>query len=382
MFNFTTNVIINSADQFAILDKNGAVTVGTNTGARAPKMFRVKRYRDFKIGDPTEVVKGVYKAVGYNGTLSKATIDDSAFTALVPATSGTKNLCRLSLYIKLQGSNNPLFANQWVVKGKPFSFEFIAKYGDSAEDVADRLISSLRKIQSMLVDDAIVTITKKTSTTTNGGTTTTSFDGLEITAVNEFEKFANVDLEVYVEDPTYKDGKFENAVYVEEVTHIDPRTGTASADVVYFSERGVKKESGNIQNPKIVVAQGIEGFGTFNHLQKDYRLPTQANGRWLRIDTDNYPIKGTVYNQYTIKVETDRGITGQSVVGQPGTSITTHIFWVANDSATITAFEAGLALLGWTGNVAAGLGTNTPVSPSAITDDKIVDDAELADAGL
>lgn len=375
MFNFTTNVIINSADQFAILDKSGAVTTGAGTGAKAPKMFRVKRYRDFKIGDPGEVVKGVYKAIGYNGVLSKATIDDSAFTALVPATSGAKNLCRLSLYIKLQGSNNPLFANQWVVKGKPFSFEFIAKYGDSAEDVADRLISSLRKIQSMLVDDAIVTIAKKT--TTSSGTTT--FDGLEITAVNEFEKFANVDLEVYVEDPTYKDGKFENAVYVEEVTNIDPRTGTTSADVTYFSERGIKKESGDIDNPKIIVAQGIEGFGTFNHLQKDYRLPTQANGRWLRIDTDNYPIKGTVYNQYTIKVETDRGITGQSVVGQPGTSITTHIFWVANDQATITAFEAGLTALGWTGNVAPGLGTNTPVAPST---DKIVDDTELGTAKL
>ena len=375
MFNFTTNVIINSADQFAILDKNGAVTTDAGTGAKAPKMFRVKRYRDFKIGDPGEVVKGVYKAIGYNGVLSKATIDDSAFTALVPATSGAKNLCRLSLYIKLQGSNNPLFANQWVVKGKPFSFEFIAKYGDSAEDVADRLISSLRKIQSMLVDDAIVTIAKKT--TTNSGTTT--FDGLEITAVNEFEKFANVDLEVYVEDPTYKDGKFENAVYVEEVTNIDPRTGTTSADVTYFSERGIKKESGDIDNPKIIVAQGIEGFGTFNHLQKDYRLPTQANGRWLRIDTDNYPVKGTIYNQYTIKVETDRGITGQSVVGQPGTSITTHIFWVANDQATITAFEAGLTALGWTGNVAPGLGTNTPVAPST---DKIVDDTELKTAKL
>ena len=375
MFNFTTNVIINSADQFAILDKSGAVTTGAGTGAQAPKMFRVKRYRDFKIGDPGEVVKGVYKAIGYNGVLSKATIDDSAFTALVPATTGAKNLCRLSLYIKLQGSNNPLFANQWVVKGKPFSFEFIAKYGDSAEDVADRLISSLRKIQSMLVDDAIVTIAKKT--TTSSGTTT--FDGLEITAVNEFEKFANVDLEVYVEDPTYKDGKFENAVYVEEVTNIDPRTGTTSADVTYFSERGIKKESGDIDNPKIIVAQGIEGFGTFNHLQKDYRLPTQANGRWLRIDTDNYPIKGTVYNQYTIKVETDRGITGQSVVGQPGTSITTHIFWVANDQATITAFEAGLTALGWTGNVAPGLGTNTPVAPST---DKIVDDTELGTAKL
>ena len=373
MFNFTTNVIINSADQFAILDKSGAVTTGAGTGAQAPKMFRVKRYRDFKIGDPGEVVKGVYKAIGYNGVLSKATIDDSAFTALVPATSGKKNLCRLSLYIKLQGSNNPLFANQWVVKGKPFSFEFIAKYGDSAEDVADRLISSLRKIQSMLVDDAIVTIAKKT--TTNSGTTT--FDGLEITAVNEFEKFANVDLEVYVEDPEYCDGKFENAVYVEEVTNIDPRTGSASDDVTYFSERGIKKESGDIDNPKIIVAQGIEGFGTFNHLQKDYRLPTAENGRWLRIDTDNYPIKGTIYNQYTIKVETDRGITGQSVVGQPGTSITTHIFWVANSLAS--AFEAGLTALGWTGNVASGLGTNTPVAPGV---DKIANDTELGNAKL
>ena len=83
MFNFTTNVIINSADQFAILDKSGAVTTGAGTGAKAPKMFRVKRYRDFKIGDPGEVVKGVYKAIGYNGVLSKATIDDSAFTAVI-----------------------------------------------------------------------------------------------------------------------------------------------------------------------------------------------------------------------------------------------------------------------------------------------------------
>lgn len=229
----------------------------------------------------------------------------------------------------------------------------------------------------MLVDDPIVTVAKTTETVTDNGTTSTVFAALELTAVNEFEKFANVDLEVYIENPTYKDGNFENAVYVEKVTNIDPRTGTASADVAYFSERGVKKESGTIATPKITVDQGIEGFGTFNHLQKDYRLPTQANGRWLRIDTDNYPIKGTIYNQYTIKVETDRGITGQSVVGQPGTSITTHIFWVANSLAA--SFEAGLDLLGWTGNVAAGLGTNTYVAPST---DHIADDTELASANL
>lgn len=223
----------------------------------------------------------------------------------------------------------------------------------------------------MLLNDDIVTIAKVTTPGANSTTVTS----VEITAVNEFEKFTNVDLELYVEDPTFKDGAFENSSYVEKVTNIDPRTGTVSATASYFSDRNVKGSS-TIATPKIVVAQGIEGFGTFEHLRKDYRLPTAENGRWLRIDEDNYPIKGTIYNQYTIKVETDRGITGQSVIGQPGTSITTHIFWVPQSLAS--TFEAGLGLLGWTGNVAAGLGTNTYVAPST---DHIADDTELAAAG-
>jgi hypothetical protein len=371
MFNFTTNVIINSADQIALLDATGTATTAAATGASAPKLFRIKRYRDFKIGDPTEVVKGAYKAVGYNKVLSKATINEAALTALVPTTNGAKNLARLNLYVKLQGSNNPMFANPFVQKGKPFGFEFVVKYGDSASDVADKIIASLKKIQSMLLNDDIVTVTKVSTP----GANSTTITSVEITAVNEFEKFTNVDLELYVEDPTFKDGAFENSSYVEKVTNIDPRTGTVSAVVSYFSDRNVKG-SATIASPKIEVAQGIEGFGTFDHLRKDYRLPTAENGRWLRIDEDNYPIKGTIYNQYTIKVETDRGITGQSVVGQPGTSITTHIFWVPQSLAS--TFEAGLGLLGWTGNVAAGLGTNTYVAPST---DHIADDTELAAAG-
>lgn len=371
MFNFTTNVIINSADQIALLDAAGNATTASATGTSAPKLFRIKRYRDFKIGDPTEVVKGAYKAVGYNKVLSKAIINEAALTALVPATNGAKNLARLNLYVKLQGSNNPMFANPFVQKGKPFGFEFVVKYGDTASDVADKLIASLKKIQSMLLNDDIVTIAKVTTP----GANSTTITSVEITAVNEFEKFTNVDLELYVEDPTFKDGAFENSSYVEKVTNIDPRTGTVSAVVSYFSDRNVKG-SATIASPKIEVAQGIEGFGTFEHLRKDYRLPTAENGRWLRIDEDNYPIKGTIYNQYTIKVETDRGITGQSVIGQPGTSITTHIFWVPQSLAS--TFEAGLGLLGWTGNVAAGLGTNTYVAPST---DHIADDTELAAAG-
>ena len=369
MFNFTTNVIINSADQIALLDATGTATTAAATGATAPKLFRIKRYRDFKIGDPTEVVKGAYKAVGYNAVLSKAILHEDALTAVIPASG--KALVRLSLYVKLQGSNNPMFSNPFVQKGKPFAFEFVVKSTNTASDVADTLIATLKKVQSMLLNDDIVTIAKVSTP----GANSTTITSVEITAVNEYEKFTQVDLETYVEDPTFKDGTFENTAYVEKVTNIDPRTGTVSATVAYFSDRNVKGSS-TIATPKIEVAQGIEGFGTFKHLQKDYRLPTAENGRWLKIDEDNYPIKGTIYNQYTIKVETDRGITGQSVVGQPGTSITTHIFWVPQSLAS--TFEAGLGLLGWTGNVAAGLGTNTYVAPST---DHIADDTELAAAG-
>lgn len=343
MFNFTTNVIINSADQF--------------TTDAAKKELRVKRYRDFYGAKDGETVKSIYKAVAYDGKKTKAEVAADVFTALegaIPA-GKTNMLCRVSVYVKLQGSNNPLYANDFVFKGKPFSVEFLVKDGDTAAIIANRVVLNLKKVQSMLMHDPILEVSADAGK-------------LTLNAINENQRIFDIKVEKYVEDPEIADGVFETVYSLGTLKTVDPKDGTTL--VTTYMEDGKLLVDGNGAKVavaptgagNIVVEQGIEGFGTYTHLMKDYRLPTQANLRWLKIDEDNYPIKGVKYNQYTIKYETDRGITGQSVVGQPGSSITTHIFWVAQGDVA-TAFETGLANIGW-----------SSATPDAVFTDTILKD--------
>jgi hypothetical protein len=80
-----------------------------------------------------------------------------------------------------------------------------------------------------------------------------------------------------------------------------------------------------------------EGFGDYDHIMKDLRLPTSANLRWKRTMEDEMPVAGASYDQFILTYRVDRGIMGLGAVGSVAVSETTHVFWVKSD--LVTAFK-------------------------------------------
>lgn len=91
----------------------------------------------------------------------------------------------------------------------------------------------------------------------------------------------------------------------------------------------------------LTVTPGNEGFGDYDHLIKDLRLPTSANLRWKRTMEDEMPVVGATYHQYIVTYTVDRGVMGLGAVGSKATSVTTHVFWVNNAVNSVFQSKTG-----------------------------------------
>jgi hypothetical protein len=92
--------------------------------------------------------------------------------------------------------------------------------------------------------------------------------------------------------------------------------------------------------------RGENAFGTYSQITKDLRLPTGANWQPYHIRKVETPIIGAIYNQYIIEYVAPASNEGLGAVGQRLESNTTHVFWVKNDAALISEWEAALAEVG------------------------------------
>ena len=97
---------------------------------------------------------------------------------------------------------------------------------------------------------------------------------------------------------------------------------------------------------KGTITKCVNGFGTYDQILKDLRLPTMEARRWEAVNKEELPIPGTLYNQYTIDYCVDRGILGTDAVGDVVKSLTHHVFFVPQ--ALATAFEGKLTTAGIT----------------------------------
>lgn len=77
------------------------------------------------------------------------------------------------------------------------------------------------------------------------------------------------------------------------------------------------------------------GFGTYNFILRNLRVPTYAALRFYSIDQISRPIVTDSYTQYTIITKPKRSITGDSVVGEDTVSETKHIYYIDNSKKTI-----------------------------------------------
>lgn len=298
MFNFTTTRIINT---------NSDPATGSNLFLSGTNTFQILKHQKFTKANVTSIYKAAYTAP----ELAQVTFDISQIN--------TVGNYRIAMYIRLQNSENELYANSLVFKGKPLYVEFNVLASDLASTtvgevttitgkstITDKIIKIARKYQLLVNDNLMVKMT-------GDGTTT-----LTATAMDQYQRFKIATIQKFDETQ----GAYVQGEHVGEF--VDVLTGT-------------------------VVRIGKEGFGTYEWIMHNLRLPTMANTRWNRIASDDAPILGAQYNQYTIKYTVDRGIMGGDSVGQPTTSVTTHVFFVNTTIAAL--FEVGLAAIGTIVNV-------------------------------
>lgn len=300
MFQFTTTTILNSLQDYNDSSKN---LIGEVKNGNTVIGIHIKR--DFKFLAAN--VEAIYKRAAYDPEMAEATIDLTKVTAPTEDTT-----FRIAVYIRLSGSQNSYYANDFVFKGKPFYIEFLWRAGETAANVAKKVIKVAKKYQQMVYEYQLLDITESTGVVTIKGT-------------DEYQTLTKVDLEKF----DVNAGPWQEGGHVGEFIPVD----TLDEESVYHT--------GDVVT---LVKQAKQGFGTYRNMIKDYRLPTAANTRWTKIIQDETPVVGAKYNQYTIVQCVNRGIMGGDAVGEVAKSKTTHVFFVKQDIAA--AFETELAKIG------------------------------------
>lgn len=77
----------------------------------------------------------------------------------------------------------------------------------------------------------------------------------------------------------------------------------------------------------------VVGFGTYDYMIHNLRLPTNANWRFTSPAASEMPMVGGKYTQFSFEYTVPRRLGGLSVAGQKNFSTTIHTFFVLNDWA-------------------------------------------------
>lgn len=274
MFQYTNTIVLNSLKD---------VTTGLGKIVEGLDNIEVRRVNKFLKSN----VSAIYKRAASDPVIGKA-----EFTVTNPGAG----IYRLKLYIRLSGSQNSYYSNDFVFKGKPFVYEFkIASDFTTTTNVAKEIKRVIDKIQAFYGDKYIKT--------------EVAGDKLIIHGVDEYQLFTEAKIQKL---NTAANNPLTNEVF-EDVTE-----GT--------------------------ITKSVEGFGTYTHILKDLRLPTIEARKFEAVNQEELPIPGAKYNQYIIEYKVDRGLFGGAAVGQQVTSKTTHVFYVLDSLAT--GFETALKVLG------------------------------------
>lgn len=312
MFQFTTTTVINSAKDYT----NPSVDLFKGDS----KYFDVKRVNRFKVKN----IRSVYKQDPVAQSNAKATIDMDKVKETLTANKATKGTFRVEIYVHLaQSNNNPLYSNTWVVKGRPWTFEFSATSTEEATAIVDKVIKMITKFKLFTMDTEQLKATKEDTK-------------LVLTAQDPYQIFSKVELQYF-----------------------DPSIGTTTGCCTPRGEYAPVENYG-VTNVT-TITPGNEGFGTFEWIMRNLRLPTAEQTRWNALYQDDRPMVGATYTQYTLEYCENRGILGGDAVGEETKSVTTHVFFV--NQAIKKQFEAALTAAG--------------ITPLALTAGAVKTDAEV-----
>lgn len=280
MFQFTTTNVINSDVD---LTSGKALWSTQSESTESPASFNVKRHLKFLKPN----VLGITYAPYVEAKVPSATLDLSALTA----PTEKDELYRIAMYIRLSDSANSYYANDLVFKGRPFYIEFVWKKDEDASKVVERVKKMVKKFMLTVYETELVKV---------------DVDGTKIIlkGVDEYQRFTRVDIENYVDKDTCPVfGEFE--VVASALPDTDPD-----------------------HDANFVISQGVEGFGTYQWVLKNLRLPTAARLSYGAVNADEAPVLGAKYDQYVIHYCVNRGIMGGDAVGEVTKSLTTHVFFV------------------------------------------------------
>lgn len=297
--NFQTQTIINSNRDS---DKGVVLFEGKTEKVDGVKKDVLKIKRDFLfVKDNIDCIR---RRKGYAAELCEATIDFNKLTFVVP-TDHAVNYLRLDIYLGVDGAEPYIYSTPWYHKGKPFWVEFIAKEGDDAKTLANRLEKTIKSNHMFQVDKDLIKVAND------------SEGKITLTGATEYQRFRKVTINIFE----------EAADYDNEVATMNPNEVQAN-------------------DPIALVKFGKNAFGTYSQIIKDLRLPTAANYQWSAIRQVETPIVGATYNQYIIEYHAPANSHPLSVVGGRLNSYTTHVFWVKNDADLVNDWEAALRKVG------------------------------------
>ena len=101
----------------------------------------------------------------------------------------------------------------------------------------------------------------------------------------------------------------------------------------------------NLVQSGSVTTEGTAGFGTYEKLIKDNRMPVPENTGIFSPNKYEMPWPGGTYKLIEFKYNSGRrNIGGSGVVGSYEKSVTTHRFWV-NTKSTLTEFDKAIAAI-------------------------------------
>ena len=293
MFQFTTTNVINSNKDYTT---GKPLWSAQDAALDKPASLNVKRVSKF-LGPN---VVSIYKAEANDPEMAKVTIDLSQ----INGTDGESY--RLSVYIGLtQASQESRYANDLILKGKPFTVDFVWK--TSAADVAKNLVKIINKYAVMVYGEKLLNVS-------------CSGAYLTIEAVNEYQRFRKVNIEKFDKDAYFGRGEYNAVRTLEDLSEQASSAALTGTVEGYFV--------------------GKEGFGTYSYLLHNLRIPTAMRTRAFGVNLDENPIIGAKYNQYTIHYCADRGVLGTNAVGDTVKSVTTHVFYV--NQSVASEFEEAL----------------------------------------
>lgn len=303
MFQFTTTTVINANQDYS----TGETPLWSAQDGKGGNVasFNIKRHLKFLKPNVLSITKAEYT----ESKVPEATLNIGAMTAPVDE----DKLYRIAMYIRLSDSANSYYANDLVFKGRPFYIEFVWKKGEAAAKVAERIKKMTKKFMITVYEKELVKISVSGAVVTIKGT-------------DEYQRFTRMDIEEFVKKDTC------------------PIFGGFEVVKSALPSTMATLEDGTTPNPdydaQFKIEQGVEGFGTYQYILKNLRLPTAARLSYGAVNADEAPILGAKYNEYVIRYCVNRGVMGGDAVGEVSKSLTTHVFFV--NQAIASDFETGL----------------------------------------